>query len=71
MTEVGLKKTELDTPFLWVDLHLLEGNVTYLAEYFKAAGVNWRLHVKGIKAPAIAHQAIVPGAWEPGPLLLR
>ena len=62
MTEVGLKKTALDTPFLWVDLDLLEGNITYLAEYFEAAGVNWRPHVKGIKIPAIAHQAIASGA---------
>ena len=62
MTEVGLKKTELDTPFLWVDLDSLEGNITYLAEYFEAAGVNWRPHVKGIKVPAIAHRAVASGA---------
>jgi D-serine deaminase-like pyridoxal phosphate-dependent protein len=62
MTEVSLKKTELDTPFLWVDLDLLESNITYLAEYFGAAGVHWRPHVKGIKVPAIAHQAIASGA---------
>ena len=36
MTEVGLKKTELDTPFLWVDLDSLEANIAYLAEYFEA-----------------------------------
>jgi D-serine deaminase-like pyridoxal phosphate-dependent protein len=62
VSEVGLKKTELDTPFLWVDLGLLESNITHLAGYFEAAGVNWRPHVKGIKVPAIAHQAIVSGA---------
>jgi D-serine deaminase-like pyridoxal phosphate-dependent protein len=62
MNEIGLKKTESDTPFLWVDLDLLESNVTYLAEYFEAAGVNWRPHMKGIKVPAIAHQAIASGA---------
>jgi len=62
MSEVGLKKTDLDTPVLWVDLDLLEQNIAYLAEYFRAAGVNWRPHVKGIKIPAIAHQAMAAGA---------
>ena len=62
MNEIGLKKAELDTPFLWVDLDLLESNITYLAEYFEAAGVSWRPHMKGIKVPAIAHQVIASGA---------
>ena len=71
ITEISLKKTDLRTPSLWVHLDLLEDNATYLAEYFEAASVNWRLHMKGIKAPAIADQAIVSGEWEPGPLLLK
>ena len=62
MSEVGLRKTELDTPVLWVDLEQLERNITYLAGYFKAAGVGWRPHTKGVKVPAIAHQAIAAGA---------
>jgi D-serine deaminase-like pyridoxal phosphate-dependent protein len=62
VSEVGLKKTELDTPVLWVDLDQLERNITYLAGYFKAAGVGWRPHTKGVKVPAIAHQAMVAGA---------
>jgi D-serine deaminase-like pyridoxal phosphate-dependent protein len=62
VSEVGLKKIELDTPVLWVDLDRLESNITYLAGYFRAAGVNWRPHIKGIKVPAIAHKAIASGA---------
>ncbi len=62
MSEVGLKKSELDTPLLWVDLEQMERNITYLAEYFKAAGVHWRPHIKGIKVPAIAHKAVASGA---------
>ena len=62
MSEIGLKKTELDTPVLWVDLDLLESNIASLAEHFRTAGVNWRPHTKGIKVPAIAHKAIAAGA---------
>ncbi|MBI4531547.1 MAG: DSD1 family PLP-dependent enzyme [Candidatus Latescibacteria bacterium] len=62
MSEVGLRKTELDTPVLWVDLDKIEHNIATLAGYFKSAGVNWRPHTKGIKVPAIAHKAIAAGA---------
>jgi D-serine deaminase-like pyridoxal phosphate-dependent protein len=62
MSEVGLEKTALDTPVLWVDLDLLESNITRLAAHFKAAGVGWRPHTKGMKVPAIAHKAIAAGA---------
>jgi len=62
MHEIGLAKHELDTPTLWVDLACLERNITYLAAHFKAAGVDWRPHTKGIKTPAIAHKLIAAGA---------
>jgi D-serine deaminase-like pyridoxal phosphate-dependent protein len=60
--QVGFRNTELDTPVLWVDLDALEGNITHLANYFRAAGVGWRPHTKGIKVPAIAHLALDAGA---------
>ena len=60
--QVGLNKVELDTPVLWVDLDALEDNITHLAGYFRAAGVGWRPHTKGIKVPAIAHLALDAGA---------
>jgi len=62
VSEVGLERTGLDTPALWVDLDQLEDNIGTLAHFFKKAGVNWRPHVKGIKVPAIAHMAIAAGA---------
>jgi D-serine deaminase-like pyridoxal phosphate-dependent protein len=62
VSEVGFKKSELDTPVLWVDLDLMQSNIAHLAAYFERAGVNWRPHMKGIKVPAIAHKAIASGA---------
>ena len=62
MNEVGLHKFELDTPVLWVELDTLETNIDTLAEHFKQAGINWRPHTKGMKAPAIAHKTISAGA---------
>lgn len=62
MNTVGSKKSDLDTPVLWVDLDVLDSNIAYLANYFQDAGVAWRPHTKGIKVPAIAHQVIATGA---------
>ncbi len=62
MNELGLRKHELDTPYLWVDLDQLEANIASLASYFRAAGVAWRPHTKGMKVPAIALKAIAAGA---------
>ncbi len=62
MSEVGLNKSEVDTPFLWVDLDALEENIAQLAAYFRENGVNWRPHIKGIKVPAIAHMLLRAGA---------
>jgi len=62
VSEVGLDKRELDTPVLWVDLDGLAHNIGYVAATLKAAGVHWRPHVKGIKVPAVAHQALAAGA---------
>ncbi len=62
MSDIGLKKEQLDTPILWVELDSLEENIKSLATYFKQAGVQWRPHIKGIKVPAIAHRLIAAGA---------
>ncbi len=62
MTEIGRGKELLDTPTLWVDLDVLEANIALLMKNFRAAGVNWRPHTKGIKIPAIAHKMIDAGA---------
>ena len=62
MSEVGRAKADLDTPALWVDLDTLDRNIADLARHFAAANVNWRPHMKGVRVPAIAHQAIAAGA---------
>jgi D-serine deaminase-like pyridoxal phosphate-dependent protein len=62
VTEIGQRKDDLDTPFLWVDLAKLERNVAAIADELRAAGVAWRPHTKGIKTPAIAHMLVRAGA---------
>ncbi len=62
MSEIGLPLNQLDTPFLWVDLDPLQQNIEQLAAHFRAAGVHWRPHTKGVKTPAIAHMLIRAGA---------
>jgi D-serine deaminase-like pyridoxal phosphate-dependent protein len=60
--QTGIPINELDTPFLWADLDVMESNILYLSEYFKNVGVGWRPHTKGIKVPAIAHKLLDSGA---------
>lgn len=62
MSEIGVRKEAIDTPALWVDLDRLEGNINRLAALFRQAGVHWRPHTKGMKAPALAHKLIEAGA---------
>ena len=62
MSEIGLRKNELDTPFLWVDLDVLEANIASMATRIGEAGINWRPHIKGIKVPAIGHKLLKAGA---------
>jgi len=59
---IGTRKQDLDTPVLWVDLDLMEGNIRRLSAFFREVGVGWRPHTKGIKVPAIAHRLIKAGA---------
>lgn len=62
MSAIGLKKEQLDTPTLWVDLDKLENNISMLAAHFKSASVDWRPHMKGVRIAGIAHKAIAAGA---------
>ena len=62
MTEIGLRIEELDTPALWVDLGRLERNIATVAGQLRAAGVQWRPHIKGIKTPAVAQKLLAAGA---------
>ena len=62
MSEIGLHKEAVDTPILWVELDRLERNIARLAGHFQKAGIQWRPHTKGMKAPALAHKLIDAGA---------
>lgn len=54
--EVGLHKSELDTPALLIDLPTMERNLSKMAEHLKDTGVKLRPHVKLHNAtPALAH----------------
>ena len=57
-----VKLEDIDTPFLWVDLDIMEDNISSLSSFFKSKNLNWRPHVKGIKTPEIAQKIINSGA---------
>jgi D-serine deaminase-like pyridoxal phosphate-dependent protein len=59
---VGLPKWEVDTPALLVDLAVMERNIERMARTFRATGVGWRPHTKGLKVPAIAQMLLDAGA---------
>ncbi|MBM3837461.1 MAG: DSD1 family PLP-dependent enzyme [Verrucomicrobia bacterium] len=58
----GLKKADLPTPALLVDLDLFEANVRFLAEHCKQAGCGFRPHAKTHKCPEIARRQMAAGA---------
>ncbi len=62
MSLIGQDMSALDTPALWVDMDLLEKNILHFGSYLKAANLNWRPHIKGVKIPALAHMMIAAGA---------
>ncbi|MFO1061845.1 MAG: alanine racemase [Dongiaceae bacterium] len=59
---VGQGLAAVDTPALLVDLDRLESNIAYIAETCRAAGVAWRPHIKGQKAPALVALEQAAGA---------
>jgi D-serine deaminase-like pyridoxal phosphate-dependent protein len=62
-SSVGRPRDEIDTPALLVDVAAMERNVERMARtIIQEAGVNWRPHVKGLKAPAIARRLLAAGA---------
>src|SRR5262245_4151312 len=61
--EIGLHKSELDTPALLVDLDAVERNIQRMAEFCRAHGVNLRPHAKIHKAtPILAWMQLRAGA---------
>jgi D-serine deaminase-like pyridoxal phosphate-dependent protein len=57
-----VKKHDIPTPALVVDLDKLHGNIDEMAKRAKRAGIALRPHVKTHKTPAIAHMQLRAGA---------
>ena len=61
--EVGLRRDQLDTPALLIDLDAMERNLKTMADFFKGKKVKLRPHVKLHKAtPVLAHMQLAAGA---------
>jgi len=57
-----MKKEEIDTPALLLNLDLFEANILQMARYFSGVKANLRPHVKSHKTPIIAQKQIEAGA---------
>lgn len=57
-----MRKSDLDTPALILDLDAMERNIAKMAEYFKGKQARLRPHVKVHKCPVIAHRQLKAGA---------
>jgi D-serine deaminase-like pyridoxal phosphate-dependent protein len=57
-----MKKEQLDTPCLVLDLDVMQNNIDDMAIYAKEAGVSLRPMMKTHKCPAIAHMQLKAGA---------
>lgn len=57
-----MKREDLDTPVLLVDLDRLQRNIDEASSFFSRLGVGWRPHAKGHKIPALAHLQMEAGA---------
>ena len=53
---------DLDTPFVAIDLDVVEINIRTTQEYFDRHGIRFRPHIKTHKLPIIAHKQIAAGA---------
>jgi D-serine deaminase-like pyridoxal phosphate-dependent protein len=59
---VGLRKEDLETPTLCLDLDAYGRNVSRLLDHLRPRGIAWRPHMKGQKAPQLAALAVRAGA---------
>jgi D-serine deaminase-like pyridoxal phosphate-dependent protein len=62
MRNQPLKKTDIDTPALLLDLDILKRNIAKMASFAQDAGVNLRPHCKTHKSPRIAALQLEAGA---------
>jgi D-serine deaminase-like pyridoxal phosphate-dependent protein len=60
--ELGLRRDQLDTPALLIDLDVMERNIATMAGFFKGKMAKLRPHVKLHKAtPVLAHMQLAAG----------
>jgi len=57
-----MKKWDVETPALLIDLDLMEANIVKMASYFSCLKSGLRAHAKTHKSPTIAHKQINAGA---------
>jgi len=60
--EYGMKKWDVETPALLVDIEALERNILSMSGYFTGVEADLRPHVKTHKSPVIAQKQIKAGA---------
>lgn len=58
----NLRKNDLPTPALLVDLDAFEANLKFMSEHCKKAGVDFRPHAKTHKCPEIGRRQVASGA---------
>jgi D-serine deaminase-like pyridoxal phosphate-dependent protein len=58
----GIRKEDIETPALLIDMDLLEYNIKLMADYMKDKKAKLRPHYKTFKCPTIAHMQIRAGA---------
>ena len=59
---LGLRKEDLDTPVLLINLEVFESNIQRIAQYCRRHQTQWRPHSKAHKSPEIARLLIEAGA---------
>jgi len=59
---VPVRKLDLDTPALLIDLDAMEHNIRTMADYYRPLRTRLRPHMKTHKTPIIAHRQLAAGA---------
>jgi len=59
---IGLKKNEIPTPALLIDLDKVDYNISKMANFCQTKKINLRPHIKTHKTPFLAHKQIEAGA---------
>ncbi|MFN7996418.1 MAG: DSD1 family PLP-dependent enzyme [Bryobacteraceae bacterium] len=59
---VGVRKSEIETPALLVDLDRMEGNLQRMAAFFRGVPAKLRPHFKNHKCPDLARMQLAAGA---------